>query len=156
MINKVFFLLMSCLLFIGCQKKSNEHYLFGGLEGYSKFRYINEEFIKDYGVQKIAFFQEADQLQYVLKLGDNVSEEKIKQYSLGLQVYANKKYMPKEKSYLIWDIKPELQEMGENKYIIQGFQEPIKEIDSLVFFLYDRTKYQGVIGSTISIKNIKL
>ena len=154
--RKKFFILTICISFFACQKKSNEYYLYHGLEGYTKFRYINEEFIEGYGVQKIAFFQEADQLQYVMMLTNNVTREMVANYSLGLQVYPGEKYRTDDKKFLLWDTKPRLLETGENKYIINGFMTPISEIDSLVFFLYDRNEYKGVDGRVISIKNIKL
>lgn len=152
----MFIILVCSLFFFGCQKKTNEYYLYHGLKGYDKFRYINEEFVKGYGVQKIAFFREANQLQYTLMLADDVTSEKVEQYSLGLQVYIDKKNLPDNQTYLIWDSKPKIQNIGDNKYIINGFQEPIKQIDSLIFFLYDRHQYQGGIGKRIVIKNIEL
>lgn len=154
--RKVFFIFISCLFLFACQKKSNEYYLFRGLEGYTKFRDINEEFVKDYGVKKIAFFQEADQLQYVLLLTDNVTPETVENYSLGLQVYTDKKYLANDQNYMLWDTKPDIQVIGGHKYIINGFKEPIKVFDSLVFFLYDRKQYIQVEGQVISIKNIEL
>ncbi len=153
---KAIFVLVNCLSLFGCQKESNEYYLYRGLEGYDKFRYINEEFVKSYGVQKIAFFQEAGQLQYVLKLADNVTLKTVENYSLGVRVYADQKYLSEDQKFLMWDTKPRIQEIGGYKYIINGFKKPIKEIDSLSFFLYDRERYQRVLGNVISIKKIKL
>ena len=151
-----FFIILSSFLFLGCNKKSNEAYLNEGLRGYKKFRHVHDELIKDYGVQKIAFFREADQFQYVILLADNVSAETVGKYSLGLQVYAKDKEFLGDKKFLMWDTKPFLLQKGKNKYVIEGFKQPIRELDSLVFFIYDRERYQGVVGSTISIKNIDL
>lgn len=135
---------------------SNEYYLYHGLEGYDKFRQVNQEFIKGYGVEKIAFFHEADQLQYVLMLSDIVSPKMVEQYSLGLHVYLDKNNKSEDQSFLVWDTKPRLQNIGDNKYIINGFKKPVKKMDSLVFFLYDRERYKGVTGNRIVIKNIEL
>lgn len=155
MINKLFFLLMICLPFIGCQKKSNEYYLYHGLEEYDKIRFIDEEFVTGYGIQKIAFFQEAEQLQYVLILKSDVTPETVKQYSLGLHVYIDEKNSI-DQNFLVWDTKPALQNIGGNKYIINSFKRPVKKMDSMVFFLYDKERYKGVIGNRIVIKNIGL
>lgn len=154
--KKIILAFVVCFSFFACKQESNEYYLYHGLEGYNKFRYVNEDFIEGYGVQKIAFFQEADQRQYVLLLDDSVSDETVSNYSLGLHVYVDKKKLPENKSFLVWDIKPEIQKMGGNKYIIGGFKDSIKKMDSLVFFLYGRDKYQGIEGNRIVLKNIKL
>lgn len=154
--KKIFIILVVCFSVFACKQENNEYYLYHGLEGYNKFRYVNEGFIEGYGVQKIAFFQEADQLQYALLLDDNVKDETVSYYSLGLHVFLDKEKLPENKSFLVWDIKPEIQKMGTNKYIIGGFKDSIKKMDSLVFFLYDRERYQGVEGNRIVLKNIKL
>lgn len=155
--KNIFLLLVSSFFLFGCEERSNEYYLYHGLEDYDKFRYIDEAFIDEYGIHKIAFFREADELQYVLMLKDNVTPETVKNYSLGLQVYADKKlYKPENDRFLLWDTKPVLRVIGGHKYIINSFNQRITKIDSIRFFIYGREVYNGVVGKAISIKNIML
>ena len=127
-----------------------------GLVGYKKSRFIDKEFLKDYGIKKIAFFENSDTLSLVLLLDKNSEIETVTKYSLGLYVFPTNKSLLKNKDYLIWDSQPSLEQFGSFKYIIKNFPQPIKRIDSLIFFLYDREVYNGVIGNTIRIKNISI
>lgn len=119
-------------------------------------RSVDQDFVEGYVVKKIAFFERSDTLSYVLLLDESIDPKIITKYTLGLYVYPTDKSILKDKDYLIWDSQPSLKQFGSFKYIINDFPEPIRRIDSLVFFLYNRDGYTGVKGNLIRFKNISI
>ncbi len=158
MLNKAFisiFFLSNC--FLSCSDISLETNLEDGLTSYRKVRNINESFIEGYTVNKIAFFKkDSINYEFVLKLNNEVEEDTVANYSLGMVVFTDKKYLAEEQDYLIWGMQPTIKQYGDYKYIIREVETPIKYMDSLHIFLYARDGYKGVRGSLIRLKNIQL
>lgn len=150
---KFFLFALSLFILTNCANKSKETNLENGLIGYRKSRDINEEFIKNFEVKKIGFFKTKDgNIQYALLLNDNISSSDVQNFSLGAHAYKRNSH----NKFLVWDVKPRLKLYGKHKYIIEEFKEPLENLDSISFFLYDRDKYRNVIGNRIVIKNLGL
>lgn len=148
--------LVSLLLF-NCSDNDLNSNLQDGLKNYRKIRNINENLIEGYAIKKLAFFKK-DSLHYkfVFLLNNDAVEDTIGNYSFGLVVFADKKYLPDDEDYLIWGMQPIIEKHGEYKYIVKDVETPINHIDSLHIFLYDRDGYKGVKGHLIRLKNIEL
>ena len=110
-----------------------------------------------YAVKKLAFFK-TDSLKYkfVLQINNDAVDDTIENYSLGMVVFTDKQYLSDGKEYLVWGMQPAIEKHGEYKYIVKDVETPIKYIDSLHIFLYDRDVYKGVESSMIRLKNIEL
>jgi len=156
MINKSVIILLSFFLFISCKKESSEYYLYRGLDGYKKTRFVDQIFLEGFGIKKIAFFNEADTLSYALLLNDDLNKEIVNNHNLGVHVYAGPFSKSEKRDFLIWDLKPKISKYGDYKYIIGYFKKSITKMDSLVFFLYDIKGYKGVDGNIIRIKNLSI
>lgn len=151
-----FVILVSVLLF-NCSEKDLNSNLQNGLKNYRKIRNINENLIEGYAVKKLAFFKkDSIHYQFVLLLNNEAVKDTIENYSLGMVVYADKRYLPANDEYLIWGMHPTMEKHGEFKYIVKDVETPIKHIDSLHIFLYDRNGYKGVESRMIRLKNIEL
>lgn len=147
------FFLFQFMLF-SCQQHSKQNYLEKGLEGYLKKRKVYQQFISSYAVEEIAFFETPENPEFVLKLDKNITKETVESYTLGVHVYA--KQDSSQAPFFVWDTKPSLIEAQQNKYIISEFKTPLKMIDSVIFFLYDRKGYTKVIGNRIKLNNLKI
>ncbi len=136
---------------ISCTEKDMSTHLRTGLNEYVIKRKLNLSFVDNYTVKSIAFFNTESQQQLVLEMNENVSQQTIDKYMLGVHGY-------KEgiTSMLVWNYKPELQKFGKYTYIITNVKTPIVRLDSMRLFLYQREGYKHVIGNMIRIKNIKL
>lgn len=157
-LNKHIFLAISTIfLLFSCSNDTLEYNLENGLAKYRKVRHINESFLEGYSVKKLAFFK-SDSLNYkfVLQLNDDAVADTIAKYSFGMVVFTDKKYLPEGKNYLIWGTQPIIEKRGDYKYIVKDVETPIKYIDSLHLFLYNREGYNGVIGNMMRLKNIEL
>lgn len=152
-------ILLGALAFLlfNCHENTFDSNLESGLENYRKVRHINESFLPGYSVKKLAFFK-SDSIHYkfVLQLNNDAIEDVITNYSLGMVVFTDKKYLPENKEYLIWGMQPTIESYGEYKYIVKNVETPIIHIDSLHIFLYDLDEYKGVKGDMIRLKNIEL
>ncbi|NGX83043.1 hypothetical protein [Aequorivita sp. KMM 9714] len=147
----VFFFIFSC------KKKNIDNYLELGLENYRMSRNINQNFIDNYGIDKVAFYRiDNNSLKVVLKMSNESNKQKIDSLSLGAYVYVDNKYIGVNDSKLDWNTKPVLRYSNNHKYIIDTITIPNKTIDSLVFYLYDRDSYKRIIGTRIYLKNIKI
>lgn len=134
-----------------------EDSLQNGLTSYKKIRNVNQSFLDGYEVKKIAFFKtDNGNHKYVLQLNNDIPKSTVENYSLGFYAFVEKEHLSMNRKYLIWDTKPELMEIEGHKYIINEFRKPIKKMDSLIFFLYDRERYSGIIGDRIIIRNLAL
>ena len=149
----VLFFLCQFMLF-SCQQYNKQDCLERGLDGYLKKRKVYQQFIPTYTVEEIAVFEASKSSEFVLKLGKNTTKEIVGRYTLGVRVYTEKN--TSENKFLIWDTNPELIEVQQNKYITSEFKMPLKKIDSVIFFLYDRKGYTSVIGRRIILKNLKM
>lgn len=139
-----------------CSNEDKSYYLANGLEGYKKARFVEQNFVEGFGIEKIAFFNEADTLSYALLLNDDLKEEIVNNHNLGVHVYAGPLSKSEKGDFLIWDLKPKITKYGDFNYIISHFKKPITKMDSLVFFLYDSKGYKGVDGNIIRIKNLSI
>lgn len=155
-LKKFLIITFAILGFLSCSNKDREYYLLKGLEGYKKQRFIGEDFVKGYDVKKIAFFEESDTISYALLLEENVEAETVSSFNLGLFVYPKDSSLLRDKSFLSWDSAPYLKQFGPYKYILGNFRQPLRRIDSLAFFLYDRDQFNGVKGNVIRLKNLSL
>lgn len=145
-----------CILSISCDDRETIYHLESGLKDYRKLRKMNENLVDDYSVRAIAFFNDKNlNRQIILKLGDDVPKEVIEKYSLGIHAYSKKAVEAAHKGFFIWDVKPELNKVGEHKYLLVDTNSSINTVDSIIFFLYDRDIYRNVIGNRIRIKNVK-
>ena len=158
MIRTSVFILILAVVFFGCKDQNTiKKHLETGLIEYKRVRTINKNFNKGYEINKIGFFKlDSTSYQFVLLLNDQITRAKVANYSLGLHAYVDPKYLINNKDFLVWDIKPELVEAGKFKYIIKEVHTPIKRIDSMFFFLYDRDTYRGIIGNRVRVRNVGL
>ncbi len=130
-----------------------EYYLINGLENYNKVRDINESLIENYEINKIAFFQnKTENIEIVLKLNDQTTQDIINSYSLGAYIYMDNKYLYSQD--INWNTKPTIQVLNNHKYIINTLNISQRRMDSLVFYLFDRDKYRKILGNRVVIKNI--
>ncbi len=104
-------------------------------------------------MNKIGFFQtHEDSLGIVLKLNDQIDSSLVENYSLGMYLYQDEKYLYNEE--ISWNPHPKIQTFNSHKYFIETIAIPHTQIDTLVFYLYDRDKYRAIIGNRIVLKNI--
>jgi hypothetical protein len=113
--------------------------------------------MNDYSVKRLAIFKE-DSINYkfVLQLNNNVAEDTVANYSLGMVVFTDKEFLPNNEKYLIWGMQPIVEKHGDYKYIVKEVETSIKHMDSLHIFLYARDGYRRVLGSMLRLKNIQL
>src|SRR5690606_32905730 len=97
---------------------------------------------------------DSGKVQLVVKLDDEIKEEKINEYSIGAYAYIDNKYISHNKDELDWNTKPKLHNYGNNKYFIDTIKFKSKRMDSLVFYLFDRDRYRKMIGHRVILKNI--
>ncbi|WP_443634537.1 hypothetical protein ABXT64_05365 [Candidatus Marifrigoribacter sp. Uisw_064] len=145
------------ILLNSCINKSYDEALNSGLEKYPRIRNLNLSLVEGYTVEKLAFFKTKEhEYKFVLKLSDATTDTLVERYSLGLFGFVDKKYLKENKNHLSWNSKPVIESFGKYKYIIKDIVIPTKEMDSIIYFLYDRDKYRKVIGHRIVLKNIQL
>lgn len=155
-INILLFSIFISTVTVSCTSTTKDFYLDNGLEKYRKSRNVNQEFVKGYGINKIAFFEiDQDNITVVLKLNDQTDQQMLDNYSLGAYVFKDNKYTGVLDGKLDWNTKPELTVIHQYKYIIDTIAIP-REMDSLVFYLYERDKYRKIIGDRIVLKNISI
>lgn len=156
--NKKYILLfLTSIVFLGCQDQNLEEDLVNGLKNYRKVRLVNETIIDGYEIKKWAFRKtNFITYEFVFQLNDDAKSDTIEKYGLGLVYYADQKYLPDDKSYLMIQTKPVLITRGNFKYIIETVAPPAIYLDSLHMFLTGRDGYTGVIGNMVRLKNIKL
>lgn len=157
LLKHIFFILV-LIIFFSCEERVKSDYLKSGLEGYLKKRIIKEDFVDGFTLEEVAFFKKADDnYEMVLRLNNNLLENSIKKYSFGIHAYESDKVNNnKGEAFKVWDIKPKIEIYEGHKYLIKDLKRPKQKIDSIVFFLYDREKYNGVIGNRIIVRNIKI
>lgn len=143
--------------------KSLENHLAEGLSSIEQTRLIGHTFKENYTIDKMAFLKEGDQTySLIFKLSEDSKKELIEQYSLGIHVFAKglegqKINNKKKKNKINWDFKPIITVNNDYKYVINQIETPIKRIDSMRLFLYDRDKYKKkTYGKAVWIKNIGL
>ena len=113
---KIYILVFS-IFFLSCQTNDVEGYLGNGLENYSKVRYLNENFINGYGIDKIAFHRiDSSTLKVVLKLNDHNKKETIDSLSLGAYVFMKNEYIAVINGKLDWNTKPQLININNYNY----------------------------------------
>ena len=145
------------ILFSCNENRTDEYHLQTGLSEYSKKRRINENFIENYSIQSIAFFNKgSENEQLVLKLNDDIPEEIVEKYALGIHAFSKELQEDNVKGFLIWDRRPLLDKVENNNYISVNVKTRIKVFDSINFFLYQREGYEHVIGNMIRLRNVKL
>lgn len=156
-IKPLFLITLIAYTIFGCSNDTLEYNLENGLSKYRKVRHINESFLEGYSVKKLAFFKN-DSLSYkfVFQLNDDAAYDTIAKYSFGIAVFTDKNHLPEGKNFLIWGTQPIIEKHGGYRYIVKDVETPIKYIDSLHLFLYNREGYNGVIGNMMRLKNIEL
>lgn len=151
------FLVSINIIFISCSQNDLEYYLENDLNGYRKFRGVNEEVLSGYFIKKFAF-QKQDSLNYkfIFQLRDDTDKDTIEKYGLGFVFFADQKYISHERGYILKQTKPFLESHGNHKYIVTDISPPGPYLDSLHIYLSGREGYSGVIGKMIRLKNIQL
>ncbi|PKP25090.1 MAG: hypothetical protein CVU03_09685 [Bacteroidetes bacterium HGW-Bacteroidetes-2] len=147
--------LLIVFILISCEKRNKEEILRDGLYEYSLKRGVGQGFIDNFIIEEIAFIEQPNQFDLVLKVNKNINKKILDTYTLGIHVYS-KKINLSQRSFDVWDIKPKIENYNGNNFIIREFRQPVKEFDSIIFFLYDNDLYRGIIGNRIVIRNIKL
>jgi hypothetical protein len=147
----------SILVLYSCNESLTYHdHLRAGLSEYSKKRIVNEKFVENYMVQEIALFSfEGEGKRLVLKLNNDISEDTVEKYTLGIHAFTKRLPADNMKGFLIWDRKPHLEKAGTNNYVSVEIKTGITSFDSINFFLYDREEYTRVESNLIRLKNIK-
>ncbi|WP_034060390.1 hypothetical protein [Lacinutrix jangbogonensis] len=150
-------ILIFFVLLASCKR---DGYLVNGLKNISNTRNINHTFIKSFRIEKFLIQRkEIGEFSLILKLDSKTKPIDVERYSLGIRVFSDtitNKNGNVKPSY-IWDCKPSIEAFGDNKYIIKNVKAPIKFIDSIRLFLYDRDKYRAKeYGKTLWIRNIGL
>ena len=158
MLNKnLIFPFLALILMFGCSDRATEPSLENGLKNYRKVRIIDETIIKGYTIKKWAFKKlDSSHYEFIFQLNNDVNGDTIEKYGLGLVYFADKKYLPENKEFLIVQTKPTLISKGEFKYIVETVVPPITALDSLHIFLSGREGYTGVIGNMVRLKNVQL
>jgi hypothetical protein len=151
-------LIVCFVLCNGCKEQSIELSLENGLKDYTKARIINEALVEGYYIERIAFYKkDSANYQFIFKLSENSENDSIEKYSLGLVIFPDKMLYTDSKEYEVVGFQSRIKEINHFKYIIEEYTVPIKRMDSLHVFLYDRDKYKGVLGDRmIRLKNIRL
>ena len=160
---KTKFLLLGIVFTIFSCGKSLEGHLAQGLTSIEHTRLIEHTFKDNYTIDKMVFLKEEGQtFNLILKLSEDSSKDVIEAYSLGIHVYAKNENAQKAtgeriKQDYTWDFKPVLEISNKHKYIIRQIETPIKRIDSMRLFLYDRDKYKKKsYGKGLWVKNLGL
>src|SRR5690606_13169983 len=148
----LFFLIF---LLFSCEKRSNLEILNDGLKNYKLKRGVGQKFVEDFKVEEIAFIEQQNHYDLVLKLNKDIQQDVLDIYTLGIHVYT-KNSNEDHRRFDVWNIKPIVKNYNGNKYLIREFKEPHKEMDSIIFFLYNNDFYRGILGNRIVIRNIKL
>lgn len=151
---RAFFLIVFVCSFFSCQKKGVDLWLEDGLEGYRKIRKVDKSFVPGYGIDKIGFFRiEDNEVQLAVKLKDDADIETINNFSLGIYAYIDNKYISHKEGELNWEVHPKIHEINNFNYILDTITVSAT-MDSLVFYLFDRDRYKGILGDRIIIKNL--
>ena len=154
-LNVLFTLILICSF--SCERRNREYFLLNGLEGYRKARTINQFMVEGYEINKVGFVKtEKGKLELIVKLNDEIEQETINKYSLGLYAYANNKYLSYKQNELHWNVHPKFYNIGSSKYLIDTINLAPTKMDSLVFYLFDRDKYRKIIGNRVVLKNIAI
>jgi hypothetical protein len=138
-------------LVFSCAPKE-ENYLENGLKNLENHRNVNEVFLKEFGLSKVGIIKEPDSLNIVFLLDKNTKKEVVEKYRIGFRCYV--KY--NDRSHISYDFDPFVEEVNDYNYIIKKIKPPVNKVDSIDFYLYDRSEYKGrTFGNHILIKNIK-
>ena len=148
---------LSSIFLLSCNEVSLDENLENGLNNYRKSRAINHSIIDGYELKKWAFIKE-DSINYkfIFQLNEDIDSDTVAKYGLGLVYFADKKYLPDNKEYLIALTQPNLISKGNYKYIIETVKPPTRKLDSIHVFLTGRNQYTEVIGNMIRLKNVQL
>ena len=154
-ITSSLFLILIFTTIVSCKK----NYLEDGLTSLPQAREVNHVFKNTFVAKKVAFVRNGEnKFKFIIKLPDNVIKKDVESYSLAIHVFSNSKEIKGKRKYNYnWDTKPVVETHGKHKYIITETEAPIKFIDSLNLFLYDRDKYKKKsYGKSLKIRNLGL
>lgn len=150
---KIVLILSTASIILSCQNQFGVENLNNGLSDYRHIRNINQSFVNNFELSKTAFFQtHEDSLGIVLKLNDQIDSSLVENYSLGMYLYQDEQHLFNEE--VAWNPHPKIQTFNNHKYFIETIAIPHTQIDTLVFYLYDRDKYRTIIGNRVVLKNI--
>jgi len=158
--KRIFLLLIAVSIVIWSCKKDVDWHLKNGIKDLKHFRKIEHNFMDSLTISGIVFLRNGNnKFDMIIKLPSEESGKQFEKYSLAVHTFSNHKTdtIDKEKKKYNWDFKPELITFGKHHYILQTVEAPIKFIDSMRLFLYDRDSYKGKsYGKQLWVKNIGL
>lgn len=158
------FFIVVVVVFIVCGCKKNVNYYSDGLTSLRNHRVINESFLKGFKVEKFGIIKSEknkDEYSFVFLLNKDADSTLVEKYRLGVRCYLDKENRTllgeEDRKKIHLDFPPVIIEKYGRKYLVNSVNLPIKKIDSIIFYLYDRDDYKGrTYGSHINLKNIKL
>lgn len=158
--NKLSLLLVALTIFVWSCNSGIEGHLNNGLKDLNNFRKISHQFKDSISISGIVFLRNGkNKFDMIIKLSSEESGKQFEKYSLGVHTFSNHQTdtITKVKTRYNWDFKPESIAYGKHHYILKTVEAPIKFIDSMRLFLYNREKYNGKsYGRSLWVKNIGL
>src|SRR5690554_6765782 len=107
----------------GCQEPFGIESLENGLSNYSLVRNVDQSFVPDLEITKVAFFHsDNDSLGIVLKLNNLNELSVVENYSLGMYLYQDGRYFYNEE--VQWNTHPKIQKFNDHKYFIENIAVP--------------------------------
>ena len=153
-IKRIWFLAFLLLAIESCQLKSKtDLYLERGLDILNNTKKV-EFFLNDsITVMKIGVINDEKEKKKTLAfmLKPNVSDETMKKYSIGIKAELRK---DNSKVEMQWDFNPTLIKIKNFIYVLTPIKTNENKISKMVVYLYNRNKYNGVIGKKLIIKNL--
>lgn len=130
-------------------------YLDSGLEDLENFEDLNFFLTGDVFIKGLAFYEKKpNNYALVLMLQDEITTSIVQKYTFGVEAFVYDEDLDKLSSYSkskkrkheAWYFKPQLVSVNENKYVVYDLNTTITDFKKLVFYVYDRESYKGVIG----------
>ena len=121
---------------------------------------VNKQLLPHVTIKAINTFSNNQKRYLAIELNDNIKDSLINNFSIGIHIFPSDvehlsdRAKSMNRKFDILTLKMDVEELSNRKFIVQEVLNPIKGDSKSNIFLYDKEKYQGIVGRLIVIENV--